>query len=85
MSFVQAKASLHALHRSCIEDSLNIKCQSSNIDFDALLDAGDPEAKSEPPLKKRKLGWIPDLDGTNCDSVALSLLKIDFVSLNTLY
>lgn len=80
MNLIQAKANLHTLDRSCAKDSANARCQSSNIDFDAFLGEGELEVRAEPPLKKRKLGWIPDLDNTNCDSVTLSLLKIEFVS-----
>ena len=85
MTFIQAKANLHALSRFYKKSSANATCQSSDIDFDAFRDEGELEVRAEPPLKKRKLGWIPALDETNCDSVTLSLLKIEFVSVHSLH
>ena len=85
MVSIQAEAKLYALDASSASAIGDAKCRSCTISFDIFQEEWDLGAQDEPPVKKRKLGWIPAEDGTTSDSVTLSYLNVDFVSIHLLY
>ena len=81
MTAIKAEAELHALGVSSAIESVDDKYQKSTINLSIFRNENILEVTQQPPLKKRKLGWIPAKDETNCDSFTLTHLIIDFVSI----